>query len=81
MVIMSNNTYKTKDLGECAALIVAKQQLINIERLGSIRWFVFEDKEKCEKLGSQFFFGELLLNAREYYEAMVRVKNRIFSSS
>jgi hypothetical protein len=73
------NTYRTKDLGECAALIAVKQHLINIERQGSICWFVFEDKEKCEKLGSQFFFGELSVNAREYYEAMVRVKNRIFS--
>lgn len=74
------NTYRTKDLGECAALIVAKQKLINIERQGKVCWFVFEDKEKCEKLANQFFFGELLLNAREYYEAMVRIKNRIFSA-
>jgi hypothetical protein len=78
---MSNLTenYKTKDLGECAALIVAKQRLADIEREGRVCWFVFDDREECEKLASQFFFGELLLNAREYYEAMVRVKNRIFS--
>jgi hypothetical protein len=74
------NTYRTKDLGECAALIVARQRLIDIERQGSICWFIFEDREKSEKLGSQFFFGELPVNAREYYEAMVRVKNRIFSA-
>jgi hypothetical protein len=73
------NTYRTKDLGECAALIVAKQRLADIERIGSVCWFVFDNRKECEKLSTQFFFGELFLNAREYYEAMVRIKNRIFS--
>jgi hypothetical protein len=73
------NTYKTKDLGECAALITAKQRLADIEREGSVCWFVFASRCECEKISAQFFFGELLVNAREYYEAMVRVKNRIFS--
>lgn len=74
-----NNEYKTKDLGETSALVVKKQQLIRIDRKGRTCWFVFENKEECEKLTNQFFFGELLINARDYYDALSRLKNRIFN--
>ncbi|PIY71579.1 hypothetical protein COY87_05440 [Candidatus Roizmanbacteria bacterium CG_4_10_14_0_8_um_filter_33_9] len=72
--------YSTKDLGEAGALIVKKQKLIRMDREGKTCWFVFENKEECEKLSSDFFFGELQVNAREYYEALGRLKNRIFST-
>lgn len=71
--------YKTKDLGEAAALIVKKQRFIRIDREGRICWFVFENKQECERLSSDFFFGELLVNARELQEAIKRLKHRIFS--
>ena len=71
--------YKTKDLGEAAALIVKKQRFIRIDREGRICWFVFENKQECEMLSSDFFFGELLVNARELQEAIKRLKHRIFS--
>jgi hypothetical protein len=74
------NQYKTKDLAEAAALIVEGQQLTCIERDGRICWFIFENKEFCESLSNRFFFGGLLVNAREYYETMNRLKNRIFST-
>lgn len=72
--------YSTKDLGEAGALIVKGQKLIRMDREGKICWFVFEDKEICERLSNQFFFGELYVNAREFYEALGRLKNRIFST-
>jgi len=71
--------YKTKDLGEAAALIVKKQRFIRIDRDGRICWFVFENRQECERLSSDFFFGELLVNARELQEAIKRLKHRIFS--
>ena len=71
--------YKTKDLGEAAALIVKKQRFIRIDRDGRICWFVFENIQECERLSSDFFFGELLVNARELQEAIKRLKHRIFS--
>jgi hypothetical protein len=71
--------YLTRDIGEAASLIVKKQKLIRIDRDNRICWFVFENIEECKKLSSDFFFGELLLNARDYYEALGRLKNRIFS--
>lgn len=71
--------YKTKDLAESAALITKGQKLISMEREGKICWFIFENKKECEKLSSDFFFGELQVNAREFYEVIVRLKHRIFS--
>jgi len=72
------NIYKTKDLAEAGALIIKKLQLI--EREGKICWFLFSNKQECEKLSNQFFFGEFLVNALEYHETLNRLKNRIFSS-
>jgi len=71
--------YKTKDLPESAALLYKNQKLIRIEKQGRICWFIFSDKQLCENLSKEFFFGELMVNAREYYEAVIRLKHRIFS--
>lgn len=71
--------YKTKDLAEAAALILQKQKLVSIEREASICWFIFNSYDTCLELSNQFFFGELLVNAREFHEAMGRLKNRIFA--
>ena len=76
---MQDKYYKTKDLAETAALIVKKQPLINIEREKSICWFIFNDIETCQRISNTFFFGDLQVNAREYHDAITRLKNRIFS--
>lgn len=71
--------YSTKDLGEAGALLVKEQKLIRMDREGKTCWFVFADKEECKRLSNQFFFEELLVDAREFYEALNRLKHRIFS--
>lgn len=76
-----NNTYKTKDLSESAALLIRKQHLVEIQREGKICWFIFEDLQNCKKISNEFFFGELMVNAREYYQAISRLKNRIFAGT
>jgi hypothetical protein len=75
---MEIKPYKTKDLGEAAALIVKDTPLIEIERDGRVCWFIFSCVDQCKLLSNQYFFGELLVNAREYSEAKVRLKNMIF---
>ncbi len=73
------NEYKTRDLAEAASLITQSKKLVRLERTGSTCWFIFNDKEGCEKVSNEFFFGQLLVNARQYHEAMNLLKNRIFS--
>lgn len=75
---MKNQEYKTKDLAEASALITNKEVLLRINRVGSVCYFVFENKEKCSKVSNDFFFGNLQVNAREFYESTIRLKNRIF---
>ena len=77
---METEYYKTKDLAEAGALIIKKQQMTKIEREGRTCWFIFDNKKECESLSNQFFFGEFLVNARDYHEALNRLKNRIFST-
>lgn len=73
-----NQEFKTRDLAEATALITTGNSLIEIERNGKICFFVFENKEKCNEISNKYFFGELNVNARNFYEAMTRLKNRIF---
>ncbi|MBI4100799.1 hypothetical protein HY439_03635 [Candidatus Microgenomates bacterium] len=76
---MEKNTYKTKHLAESAVLILREIKLVEIEKTNKICWFIFENKEKCEEISNDFFFGNLLVNARDYYEVLTRLKNRIFA--
>ncbi|MCX6731077.1 MAG: hypothetical protein NTZ55_04460 [Candidatus Roizmanbacteria bacterium] len=71
--------YKTKDLGEAGALLVKQQKLARITREGKVCWFEFENPTVCLELCPDYFFGELLVNANEYYETLSKLKNRIFS--
>jgi len=71
--------YKTHDLGEATAILVKKQKLIRIDREGRICWFVFVNKKECEKISKQFFFEDLMVNAREYFDTIRRLKSLIFS--
>lgn len=75
---MNMQEYKTKDLAEASALIASGKLLKRIDRDGRICFFIFDDKSGCEKVSNEFFFGKLLVNARDYYENMNRLKNRIF---
>ena len=79
---MANNQtkyYRTKDLAEASMLAVKKQKLTTIEKEGRICWFVFENKQECEQLANEYYYGEIFVNARSFHEAMSRLKGRIFS--
>jgi len=71
--------YKTKDLGEAGMLIIRGQQLSTIERERGTCWFIFSNKEVCEQLSNDYFFGEILVNARNFHEVLSRLKGRIFA--
>lgn len=83
-LFMANNqteNYKTRDIGEASALLLQKQDLLTIERQGSICWFIFKDKKKCEAISNKFFYGNLTGNILDYKEILDRLKNRIFANT
>ncbi|MFZ2205946.1 MAG: hypothetical protein WA061_03170 [Microgenomates group bacterium] len=71
--------YKSRDLGECGALVTSGQKVINIQRDGKIVWFVFEHTEECENVSREYFFGSLKGDLHKYNEAMNTLKNCIYS--
>jgi len=75
----NNNFFVTKDLSESGALLIKNQKLIRIERVGKTCWFYFENPDKCSKISNDFFFGNLTVNARDYYQTITKLKNRIFA--
>lgn len=75
----SIDIYKTRDLAEAAALLTLKRSLLEITREKNICWFVFDNNQRCQEISRQFFFDTLLVNAREYSEALTRLKSRIFA--
>lgn len=72
-------TYLTKDLSLASLCYAKGAGFAGIERDGAICWFVFSNKELCEKLEVQFFSKSVEVNAKEYAEAIRTLKNLIFS--
>lgn len=73
--------YRTRDIGEAAALLLQKQNMLSVERQGNVCWFIFKNKKTCEEISSKFFFGVLKVSARDYKETLDRLKNRIFAKA
>jgi len=76
----NNDTYQTRDLGEASALMSLGQKIIRIDKQGAICWFVFSGKNQCQQITNEFWFGGCMVDAKIYYDSMVKLKNRIFSS-
>ncbi len=70
--------HKTKDLHEAAALVTCGCRLVNIEKIGSIAWFVFDGNE-CSKLANDFYFGGLEASLKLFSENLKTLKGRLFA--
>jgi hypothetical protein len=75
---ISREIYRIRDLSEAGVLLVSGKKLIEIEKEGSVCWFDFEDFDDCKRISELFWFGELMVNAKSYYDAITRLKSRIF---
>ena len=78
------NKYQTKDLYEAAFLYAKEIPLVDLEWVAGKCYFIFQDaitsdKSLCKELSLQFWFGDCLINAKSYYQAIQTLKNRIFS--
>ena len=70
--------YKTRDLSEAGALLVSGCRLIRISKEGNVCYFEFENFDVCKRSSELFWFGEFMVNAKSYYDAVTRLKSRIF---
>lgn len=76
-----NDIYKTKDLACASLLYASNQKLLRLERNGNSKqfYFVFSDRDQCEKLVTSYWQGEAVINAKLFADALRTMKDRIFS--
>lgn len=73
------DSFSTKDL-YLAGLIYSKGvRFQGIRREGKTCWFLFEDKDLCERLQQQFFAKTVETNAKNYADALRTLKNLVFA--
>lgn len=73
------NEYFTKDIGEAAALLCKGAKLLRLQREGHFFWFVFSDKDSCQSLSNEYWFDQLLVNAKTYQDSLRTLKDRLFA--
>lgn len=72
--------YRTKDLGEAAALFCSESaKLLRLAKERDFFWFVFSNRQFCQDIANQYWFGELLVNAKTYQDALRSLKDRLFA--
>ncbi len=79
METKSNSEYLTKDIGEAAALLSSSVKLRGLQRDSNFYWFVFEDKKRCQEVANQYWFGQLLINAKSYQDALRTLKDSMYA--
>lgn len=73
--------YKTKDIGEAAALLTQGIELLPLEYdPEGFYWFVFDKGEYAQSVAHTYWFGNLMQNVKRYNEAFSRLKDRVFAS-
>lgn len=75
----SEDEYRVKDLGEAAALLCKSVKLLRLEQERGFSWFIFQSKDFCQKISNNYWFGELLINAKSYQDALRTLKDRLFA--
>lgn len=75
---MNSNEYTTKDIGEAGALYASKQKFLRLDKGDGFYWFVFEDYG-AKSISTSFWCGDLVVKAKEYYEALRTLKTLIYS--
>jgi len=77
----NKDKYKTKDLGEAAALVCKSAKLLGLQKENDFYWFVFSNTRFCEEISNKYWFSnDLLVNAKTYQDALRTLKDRLFAS-
>jgi hypothetical protein len=77
---MQTKTYKTKDIGVSAMLLTLGIKLIQIHRINEISFFEFDKDDKCKELSNQYWFGNCLVNAKDFHQNLGVLKGQIFKN-
>ena len=72
------NRFKTRDLYEASVCYAMKLPLLQLERVGRQCWFIFDNYTECKRLTESYWRRDLIVNAKDYAEAIRSLKDRIF---
>ena len=73
------DTYKTKDIAEASTLVVKGIKYLKIETEEKVCFFIFQNSAERESFSRDYYFNQVLVNARTFYETFVRLKHQIFN--
>lgn len=78
--MLTDNFFKTKDLGEAASLVTAGLNLAELQKSddGKFFFFLFDDKTKAEILSQKYWSGKLRLDAHGLLMARRSLQDRLF---
>ena len=76
---MDTDVYKTKDLGEAAALYCYGLKLLNLEHGPNFYWFVFENND-ARRVSDAYWSCELKLDVKLYNDSLKTLKDRLFAN-
>lgn len=78
MESIRTNEYKTKDLGEAAALLTQGVKLLRLDKASRFYWFVFEGKNS-QDVSNAYWSEQLSVIAKKYNDSLRTLKDRLFA--
>ena len=73
--------YQVKDLYLAAFLFSQGIELKDVERIGKVCWFVFVDKETCERMTTSYWSGRAMGNIKSFVDGIRSLKDIIFAKT
>lgn len=75
----NTNEYRSRDLYFSSYLFSTGHELTSVEfdSQGNFFWFVFNDKEACEREEQAFLKNEVSVKAKDYSEAIKFLKRKV----
>ena len=72
------DSFSTKDLYLAGVIYSKGIRFQGIQREGKVCWFLFENKDLCEKVQQKFFAKSVDVNAKDFSDALRTLKDLIF---
>jgi len=72
------NEYRTKDI-YIASMLSLSEKLLRLETQSNFFWFIFSNKQACEKKVNDYWQGETRVETKAFVNAVKDLKARVFS--
>jgi hypothetical protein len=76
----AHQEFQTRDLQIAAALSAAGQALIRLDWQDGRAYFIFRNQSRCEGLVQAYWSGDLKAAAKDYFNSMRELKDRLFQT-